>query len=154
MIDWGKVTDETRDAVEELLTRRGGTVFHAIPPELRQDIEMDLCVVDAFNYPLDFPRMLKAEAADLMHDIHGIRANLNRKSGKLDNCFVPRLIKRAPKFYYIYSRDVHDMPLPLCESENGCPMIFRSEAAAQHECDCTNEETDGGYEVGVGEYED
>lgn len=55
---------------------------------------MDLSVVHA-NHPLRLKDMLEAGDPDLIHDITGIRANLNRKTGKLSNFFVSRFIKRT-----------------------------------------------------------
>lgn len=54
-------------------------------------IHMDLVAVKANGMPeLDFGRLLNSSGQDFAHDIVGIERNLNRQTGKLENCFVPR----------------------------------------------------------------
>jgi hypothetical protein len=57
-------------------------------------------------------------------------------------------------FYFIYNEDVYGNPMPLADSTTGCPSIFRDRSHAQDECDLLNCETDGGYFVGEGIFED
>jgi len=40
--------------------------------------------------PLDLERLLAADDGNFMHDIEGIRTNLNRRTGELENLFLPR----------------------------------------------------------------
>jgi hypothetical protein len=54
------------------------------------DAEMDLSACVANGCPLRLADLLKADDMNFAHDIFGIRANLNRDTGKLDNCFSPR----------------------------------------------------------------
>lgn len=61
---------------------------------MRMDIEMDLAAVHK-RYPLDLARMAKADDANLMHDIAGIARYLDRDTGELRDCFVPRFRLRA-----------------------------------------------------------
>ena len=51
---------------------------------------MDLSVVHNHAFKLDFERMLSADDYNLAHDIAGIAYHLNRTTGKLRDCFVPR----------------------------------------------------------------
>jgi hypothetical protein len=45
----------------------------------------------AFNdVGLDLQRLLDAPMEDFIHDIGGILRNINRTTGKIDNCFLPR----------------------------------------------------------------
>jgi hypothetical protein len=39
---------------------------------------------------LDLYKLFCADDANFGHDVFGIRANMNRKTGKLENCFTPR----------------------------------------------------------------
>jgi len=58
-------------------------------------IMMDLTCVHLNAYRLRLDEMADPEARkqDVMHDIVGIHANLNRETGLLENCFVPRFAK-------------------------------------------------------------
>ena len=57
---------------------------------LRLDLDMDLSAVHSNGCPLDFEKLLKAPPFDFAHDVFGIKRNINRQTGELDNCFVPR----------------------------------------------------------------
>jgi hypothetical protein len=54
------------------------------------DTQMDLTATHKNGCPLNFKKMLKADDFNLMHDIHGIGRHLNRTTGKLMDCFLPR----------------------------------------------------------------
>jgi len=56
----------------------------------RLQMEMDLAACHANGNPLDFERMAKANDGNLGHDLFGIRRFLDRNTGKLTDCFVPR----------------------------------------------------------------
>ncbi len=59
--------------------------------------EMDLVACHKYDTKLDFVAMLTCAESDLAHDVHGISKNLSRRTGKLKNHFVPRLILRGTK---------------------------------------------------------
>lgn len=59
----------------------------------RLDFLMDLDACHSNGCPLDFNALLFFSDADRVHDIIGIRRNINRTTGKLENCFVPRCAK-------------------------------------------------------------
>jgi len=50
---------------------------------------MDLCAANN-SCPLDLVAMLAGDRADFSHDIHGIRRHINRQTGVLEDCFLPR----------------------------------------------------------------
>lgn len=54
------------------------------------DLEMDLINCHVNGCPLDLFKLFNSESDDFAHDIAGIRQNINRETGKLENCFVPR----------------------------------------------------------------
>lgn len=54
---------------------------------------MDLQVAHSVC-PLNLNGLLEASKADFLHDICGIVHNLNRDTGELENCFVPRYAQR------------------------------------------------------------
>lgn len=53
-------------------------------------LEMDITATHCNGNPLRLEDMLTAPVMDLMHDIVGIRRHLDRKTGKLGDCFSPR----------------------------------------------------------------
>lgn len=56
------------------------------PPHLEMDIV--LCHLNACD--LRLMDLLNAKDSDFMHDINGIRENLNRQTCQLENGFLPR----------------------------------------------------------------
>ena len=58
------------------------------------DLQMDLVATHANGCPMDFARLVKADDFNFWHDISGIRAHLDRDSGNLTRCFLPRFSKR------------------------------------------------------------
>lgn len=55
----------------------------------RVDLMMDLSATHA-TCPLQLANLLEANDFNFGHDIAGIRRHLDRKTGHLKNCFVPR----------------------------------------------------------------
>jgi hypothetical protein len=53
------------------------------------DMFMDIEFVHK-DCPLNLQRLLEADNFNFFHDVIGIYENLNRKTKKLENCFVPR----------------------------------------------------------------
>jgi hypothetical protein len=61
--------------------------------ELR-DWTMDIIACHANAFPLDLDRMLAADDCNFGHDVFGIPCHLDRTTGLLMNCFVPRFAIR------------------------------------------------------------
>jgi len=57
-------------------------------------LEMDLVATNANGTPLDFDRLLAFDAFNFSHDITGITNYIDRTTGELTRCFVPRCAKR------------------------------------------------------------
>ena len=57
----------------------------------RKDLNMDLVATHANGCPIDFSRLLHADLFNFSHDIAGIVRHLDRRTGELTNCFVPRM---------------------------------------------------------------
>lgn len=55
-----------------------------------QRIEMDIVACHLNGNPLDLQRLLEADTFEFAHDILGIKNHINRNTGELENCFVPR----------------------------------------------------------------
>lgn len=56
-------------------------------------LTMDLSATNANGCPLDFAKLLAFDGFNFTHDIVGIMKHINRTTGKLENCFVPRCAK-------------------------------------------------------------
>ena len=56
-------------------------------------IFMDLAACHANACPLDFKRMANADDFNLLHDVCGIGVHLDRETGKLTDCFLPRFAR-------------------------------------------------------------
>jgi len=63
-----------------------GLVF----PADRLNATMDLTALVANGCPMDWKGLLDGRDVDFSHDFWGIRAHLDRKTGKLTDFFVPR----------------------------------------------------------------
>lgn len=48
--------------------------------------------------PLKLEELLRADAGDFLHDVLGIRRHMDRDTGKLLNCFLPRYAELTPHF--------------------------------------------------------
>lgn len=72
------------DRAVALAKKNGAIVFDS------QSIKMDITATHANGNPLRLQDLLVAPDFDFAHDIYGIHRHLNRKTGKLMNCFSPR----------------------------------------------------------------
>jgi len=59
------------------------------PPYDVMTADLDITNAHA-NCPLKLEEMLNADNGNFCHDVFGIRANINRATGQLENCFLPR----------------------------------------------------------------
>ncbi len=57
----------------------------------RKDLNMDLAATHANGCPIDLSRLLDADLFNFSHDVVGIVRHLDRCTGQLTNCFVPRM---------------------------------------------------------------
>ncbi len=65
-----------------------------LPPDIdRLWLMMDIDTVHC-RTPLDLYRWLDADLFNFMHDVVGILNNINRKTGQLENCFLPRFTRQ------------------------------------------------------------
>jgi nucleoside diphosphate kinase len=71
----GKIADRARKDGLKIVTK--------------MSLSMDLDATNTTN-PLDLEKLLYFPPFDFAHDIYGIMANLNRETGELENCFLPR----------------------------------------------------------------
>lgn len=72
---------------ERLAKQLGMTGRHGYS---RRDVMMDLTATHNNGCVLRLAELLAASDADFAHDVFGIRRYLNRDTGALEGCFVPR----------------------------------------------------------------
>jgi hypothetical protein len=89
MINW-KTDAITRELIEAI-AKRGMSVYTDwnIPIRLTT-IEMNITACHLNGCPLRLVDLLISKDCDFAHDIWGIGHNLDRDTGKLLNCFLPR----------------------------------------------------------------
>ena len=56
----------------------------------KRALVMDIVATHANGCPLDLNKLLNAKAFDFFHDIYGIIKHIDRHTGELQDCFLPR----------------------------------------------------------------
>jgi hypothetical protein len=72
-------------------------VSRAVKEDSRLDpttLMMDLSAANANDCGLRLADFLAAPDYDFLHDVYGIYRHMNRETGKLEGCFIPRYIKK------------------------------------------------------------
>lgn len=85
------VAAEDRKPLDAVVDRAEGLAL--LNGRRRFDLWMDLAVVNANGCPLDFERLAEFPDFDFAHDVVGIQMHLDRTTGQLGRCFVPRCAK-------------------------------------------------------------
>jgi hypothetical protein len=90
MLNW-KTSKEDLDLISKIADR------FLSAPEIRCysrankiDVIRDIEAAHNNGCPIELYRLANAEGLDFFHDVIGIINNINRETGKLDNCFLPR----------------------------------------------------------------
>jgi hypothetical protein len=88
-----KLTKQEFELVSQIAER-----VEATGPDLgwggnRLDLIMDLEAVHSNGCDLDLAQLLAFPEPDFWHDIAGISQYVNRKTGGLEDCFMPRCAK-------------------------------------------------------------
>lgn len=60
---------------------------------LKQDALMDINACHSNGCPLRLREFLAADDGNFGHDVFGIRRHINRTTGALEDCFLPRFSK-------------------------------------------------------------
>lgn len=87
MIDWNTTRDEenTITAIMNRAVKEG-----LIEKDEAANLRMDLAACHSMDIKLDFEKLLDFPRFDLAHDLGGIRRHIDRETGKLGGCFLPR----------------------------------------------------------------
>lgn len=90
-----KIDKKDFEVVSKILDRADRIYQEAQGQKLdRMETMMDLSACHANGCALDFQKLLDAPDLDFAHDVFGIKRHINRQTGKLENCFVPRCHQR------------------------------------------------------------
>ena len=90
MVNWTVSRVEMR--LIEKIAKRAVALAASMEFDLeREQIEMDVTACHANGNPLDLEKLLAANDGDFGHDVFGIRKHIDRTTGQLRDCFVPRL---------------------------------------------------------------
>lgn len=55
-----------------------------------ENMSMDITACHCNGTPLDLEKFLNFDDFNFFHDLYGISFNVNRRTGKIENCFLPR----------------------------------------------------------------
>lgn len=92
MINWNKVTKKDSAKIHLIAQRAinefGGNMLNC---------EMDIKAAH-LHIPLDLDRLLTADRSNFGHDLFGIQEHLNRKTGEIENHFLPRYAKQCQDY--------------------------------------------------------
>lgn len=91
MIDFAATAEDTR-AIHDI-AKRAATMLGEDLVELgfgMMDVEMDVTACHLNGCPLELADLLATDASNFGHDIGGIIQHLDRETGELRDCFVPR----------------------------------------------------------------
>lgn len=90
-----KVTKKQSALISQIAERANKELFSGTTiPQSVMDTEMDLCAVIAQGEKLDLEKLLAFDAFNFGHDIGGIYRHINRDTGKLERCFLPRCARQ------------------------------------------------------------
>ena len=89
-IRWNELTRQDAGYIGMI----GGRAIKLIYTLDRMTIEMDISAAH-LGMGLDLDGLLTAPVPDFVHDIMGINANIDRTTGEMLNCFVPRYAARV-----------------------------------------------------------
>ncbi len=89
MIVW-KCTDKEMDVITKIADRASKMVAKTGRLYKTIGAVMDIAATHLNGCPLNLEGLLVADDFNFAHDVLGIREHLDRRTGKLKDCFVPR----------------------------------------------------------------
>ena len=88
-INWTCTKGET-DKLLKIMLRAASLMSFESRGSSRMEVSMDLTACHLNGCSLDLDGLLAAENADFIHDVAGIMRHINRQTGELEDCFLPR----------------------------------------------------------------
>lgn len=86
MIKW-KTSKREMELIHQIVTRARRLADRPLDP---MTLDMDITATHANGCKLNLDRLLTFPDFDFAHDVFGIQRHINRETGQLENCFVPR----------------------------------------------------------------
>lgn len=87
-------TPKDRASINRIVARAMGMAAANGFTYERQDASMDLTACHMNGCTLDLAKLEAADDFNFSHDVFGIRRHLDRNTGQLLHCFVPRCARR------------------------------------------------------------
>jgi hypothetical protein len=93
MLNWNSTIEDTRtiSAIADRYIKFCQELTGVTPAKFK--LIMDIEATNNNGCPLKLDELLNANGMDFIHDVTGIQSNINRETGKLENCFLPRYAK-------------------------------------------------------------
>lgn len=85
-----RASPEDRKLIDQIANRAVAYAKTLDIPYDKLTASMDITACHANGMPLDLSKLLAAADGDFGHDIFGIRRHINRDTGQIMDCFVPR----------------------------------------------------------------
>lgn len=93
MVNWSKISDHENIVISHIANRYRE---EGIIDRSKLDLIMDISAAH-ITCPLRLTELLNADDFNFHHDLDGIIANIDRKTGKLGHGFRPRFAKKRGK---------------------------------------------------------
>lgn len=87
MINWNISKQDLEEI--ELICKKGFSEMLDVYSNVLA-MSMDITAVHLNGCPLRLSELRNADDSNFYHDLYGIASNINRETGKLENCFLPR----------------------------------------------------------------
>ena len=85
MIDWNNINGADIDTINEITKR----AVKADPSFDTMCLNMDI-IAAHIDSPLKLSELLEADEFNFAHDVYGINRHIDRETGEMNNCFLPR----------------------------------------------------------------
>ena len=88
MIDWPKASKEDFELASKIADRAISEL--STDTNNKQGLVMEIIAAHVSGCKLKLRPLLYANLGDFLHDVCGINKHLDRETGKLQDCFLPR----------------------------------------------------------------
>ena len=89
MIKWDASKEDVR-TIQKIAYRAGGMLVKLGESFSTMDLQMDITAAHCNGNPLDLDKLLAFDDFNFAHDVFGIIDHIDRTTGKLKHCFLPR----------------------------------------------------------------
>jgi hypothetical protein len=88
MIKWS-ATKEDMELIDKI-TKRAAILYGLADARSMMNLNMDITATHLNGCPLKLKELLASDDYNFGHDIVGISNHLNRETGEIEDCFLPR----------------------------------------------------------------